>query len=56
MIDPLDCKTIELDALMCEGLWYCEKKPKLISETDNEKVYELDGVKMILTHLGRDGE
>ena len=56
MNDPLDTKTIELDSLMEDGLWYCEKKPTLIKETENEKVFELDGVKMTLNHLGGDEE
>lgn len=50
--DPLDLRTIELDSLMEDGLWHCEKKANLIKETKNEKVYELDGIIMTLRHIG----
>lgn len=53
MIDPLDCKTIELDALMCEGLWYDGTEATLIKETKNEKVYQLkDGTIVVKRHIG----
>ena len=57
MNDFYDLKTIELDSLMEEGLWHCEKKPKLIKESRNEKVYEFeDGTIMVKKHIGGDEE
>ena len=57
MNDFYDLKTIELDSLMEEGLWYCENKPKLIKEEGNEKTYELpDGTIMVKKHIGGGSE
>ena len=57
MNDFYDLKTIELDSLMEQKLWYDGTEAELLKETKNEKVYRLkDGTIVVKKHIGRDGE
>ena len=57
MNDFYDLKTIELDSLMEDGLWYDGTEAELIKETKNEKHYRLsDGTILIKRHIGGDEE